>query len=462
MIWSTGNSGTGNEIPNGPGVWFRKLRGAEFRSQPPNWLLALTACLFLLAGCSKKDEEDKKAEAPAPVQVTAVTQDTIRRVVEADGVLYPRDQASVMPKISAPVQKVLVNRGDHVRAGQVLAVLENRDLSAAVAESRGLLNQAESNFRSTSSAAVPEQVIKAETDVRSAQQTLDAAQKLLESRQKLLEQGALARKLVDDAQVTYAQAKSQLETAQEHLRALQSVGKEEQLKTAQAQVEAARGHLQSTEAQVSYSEVRSPINGVIADRPIYAGEMASAGAPLLTIMDISRVVARVNVPQAQATAVKVGQPATITQTGSREKLEGKVTVVSPAADPNTTTVQVWVTADNPGDLFKPGAAVHAAIVTETIRNASIVPASAILPGEEGGTAVLTVSSDSTAHLRSVEVGVRYGDKVQILNGVNPGDEVVTVGGLGVDDKAKVKIVGAAEEKADDDDDAAPPPEAPKK
>jgi len=422
-------------------------------------ILSMVAWLVALSGCSKKTGEET-AEAPAPVQVTAVTQDTIRRMVQADGVLYPQDQANVMPKISAPVLRFLVKRGDHVRAGQLLATLENRDLSAAVAESKGQLDQAESNLRATSASTIPEQVTKAEADVQSAQQTLDAAQKLLENRQKLLEQGALARKLVDDAQVSYAQAKSQLETAQAHLRVLQSVGKEEQVKTAQAQVETARGHLQGSEAQVGYSEVRSPISGVIADRPLYAGEMASAGTPLLTLMDTSKVVARVNVPQSQALAVKLGQSATITQTDSGEKLEGKVTVVSPATDPNSTTVQVWVTADNPGDRFKPGAAVHAAIVTETIRNASVVPATAILPGEEGGTAVLTVSPDSTAHLRPVEVGVRYGDKVQIVSGVRPGDEVVVVGGLGVDDKAKVKIVGAAEEEADEDEDEpAPPPAA---
>lgn len=421
-------------------------------------LLLLTTCGVLLSSCSKKgDDEGKKAEAPAPVQVTAVTQDTIRRMVEADGVLFPVDQASIMPKISAPVRRFTVNRGDHVKAGQLLAVLENRDLAAAVTEGRGQLTQAESNLRATSASTVPEEVMKAESDVQADQQALDAAQKLLDNRQKLFDQGALARRLVDDAQVAYAQAKSQMDAAREHLRALQSVGKEEQIKTAQAQVEAAQGHLQSAEAQVSYSEVHSPISGVVADRPLYAGEMASAGSPLVTVMDISHVVARVNVPQAQATAVKIGQPATISQTGSDEKLEGKVTVVSPATDPNSTTVQVWITAANPAERFKPGAAVHASILVESIRNAAIVPASAILPGEEGGTAVLTVSSDSTAHLRPVDVGVRYGDKVQIVRGVNPGDEVVTVGGLGVDDKAKVRIVGAAEEKADDEDEDSPPP-----
>jgi multidrug efflux pump subunit AcrA (membrane-fusion protein) len=347
-----------------------------------------------------------------------------------------------------------VKRGDHVEAGQVLATLENRDLIAAVNQAKAQVAQAESNLRATTAANVPEQVAKAQTDVASAQQTAEAARILVENRKKMFEEGALARKLVDDAEVAYAQAKSQLEAAQEHLRLLNSAGKEEQIKGAQAQVEAARGQLQAAEAQVAYSEVHSPISGVVADRPINPGEMAAAGAPLLTIMDNSRVVARVNVPQSQSTAVKLGQTATLTQTGSTETVEGRVTVVSPATDPNTTTVQVWITAANPGDRFKPGAAVHASIVAETIRNAVVVPASAILPGEEGGTAVLTVSPDSTAHLRGVDIGVRYGDKVQIVNGVRPGDEVVIAGGLGVDDKAKVKIVGATEEKPDDEDDEA--------
>jgi HlyD family secretion protein len=89
--------------------------------------IATIAVLCLLAGgCAKK--ETAEAESVAPVEVAAVAQDSIRRLVEADAVLYPIDQASVMPKISAPVQRFLVNRGDHVRAGQLLAVLENRDL----------------------------------------------------------------------------------------------------------------------------------------------------------------------------------------------------------------------------------------------------------------------------------------------------------------------------------------------
>src|SRR5258705_12159255 len=106
-----------------------------------------------------------------------------------------------MPKIAARVQRFLVQRGDHVKEGQLLAVLEARDLAAGTAESRAQVTQAEANLRATTSGTVPESIVKAQTDVDTAKQAEDAATRLLENRKKLLEQGALARKLVDDAQV---------------------------------------------------------------------------------------------------------------------------------------------------------------------------------------------------------------------------------------------------------------------
>jgi RND family efflux transporter MFP subunit len=195
---------------------------------------------------------------------------------------------------------------------------------------------------------------------------------------------------------------------------------------------------------------------VISDRPLNAGEMANPGSPIVSVMDISHVIGRINIPEGDATAVKVGQKVVITQEGG-EPIEGKVKVVSPAADANTTTIQVWVDIPNPGEQLKPGTSVHAVIVAEEFKAATVVPAAAILPGEEGGTAALTVGSDSTVRRKTVKVGVREGNQVQILSGLTPGEEVVVVGGLGLDDKAKVKVVTTAvEESADEDQDNAPP------
>ena len=406
------------------------------------------ACLVAACGCSKK--EAAEVEAPAPVQVAAVTQDTVRRTVTADGTLFPTNQWNVMPKITAPVQKFLVNRGDQVKEGQLLAMLENKDLVAAAAAARSQVDQAQASLQNTEQASIPESIVKAQTDVESDQEQFDAARRVLESRQQLLKEGALARKSVDDASVQFASAKAQLETAKEHLRTLQTAGKQAQINNARAQVELAQAQLRSAQAQVTYSEVRSPAAGVIADRPLYAGDVAVAGTPLMVVMDVSRVVARVNVPASDSTAIRVGQPATISLTDTGQEVPGQVTVVSPATDPNSATIQVWVQADNPGRNLKPGVAVHVSIVTETIKNAMLVPAAAILPGETGGTAVLVVDSDATAHRRAVQLGVRQGDKIQVLTGVLPREDVVVVGGMGVDDKAKVKVIQANAPEAEED------------
>src|SRR3954471_4235942 len=96
-----------------------------------------------LAGCGKGKPEEAETEAPVPVQVAEARKGPIDRVIVADAVLYPINQANVTPKISAPVRRVLVNRGDHVKAGQLLAELEARDLVAAANESKGQWEQAQ-------------------------------------------------------------------------------------------------------------------------------------------------------------------------------------------------------------------------------------------------------------------------------------------------------------------------------
>jgi multidrug efflux pump subunit AcrA (membrane-fusion protein) len=414
-------------------------------------LTALFVLIALLLGCGKaKPKEDAEAEPPTPVEVDDVTRGPIDLIVNADAVLYPVNQANVTSKISAPIRRVLVNRGDHVKSGQVLAELESRDLAASAQESKSQLDQAQAAYQTATRATVPEDLTKAQADVQADQQALDAAKKLYDNRVDLQKQGALAQKLVDDAKVAMVQAQSQLDTAQRHLESVRTVTGSEQQKAAEAQVNAAKAHYESSAVQVAYAEVRSPINGIVADRPLYPGDTAAAGAPIVSIVDISQVVARANVPVKDAAAVRVGRPATIT--GPEGVLTGKVTVVSPSVDPSTTTVEIWVQAENPEEKMKPGGTVRVSIRADLIQDTVLVPAAALLNSDEGGEKVMVVDKDSKAHERKVTVGIREGNRVQILGGVNPGEKVVTSGGLGLDDKAKV-TVKSEEDEDDDDDDA---------
>ena len=217
-------------------------------------------------------------------------------------------------------------------------------------------------------------------------------------------------------------------------------------------METAAAHLRSSEAQLSYTRIVSPIAGIVAERAVYPGEIAGAGAAVATIVDISQVIARANISVKEAAAIRVGRPATIV--GTEGTIGGKVTVVSPAVDPSTTTVEVWVQGVNTGERLKPGGAVRLSIKAETLQNAILVPASAILSSPEGGgDMVMVVGPDSLAHQRKVLVGVRQGDNVQIASGINEGDQVITQGGLGLDDNAKVIV---RKPGADEDEDEAAP------
>ena len=412
-------------------------------------IILAAAIVLTLSGCAK--EKEKEVEPVLGVQLAPVERESIQRVITAEGVLRAIDQSAVTPKISAPVGKFFVNRGSTVKAGQIVAMLENRDLTAAVADAKASLAQAEANYRNVSTASVPEGIVKSQADVQSARQSLEAAQRLVESRTQLFKDGALPRRQVDEAQVAYAQAKAQFDTAQKHLDSVQRVSRVEDVNIAKALADSARSKLEAAQAQLSYAEVRSPIAGVVSERPLFPGEMAAAGAPLMTVMDISSVIARASIPQSQAVLLRVGQSAKVMASDGTVDSSGQVTVISPAVDPQGTTLEIWVQVPNPGGKFKPGGTVKVTIQADTAKDTMVVPTEALLPAEDGSTALYVVGKDSVAHAHKVKVGVRNADKTQILSGVEVGDQVVVEGGVGLGDGAKVKIEkpGEGEKKEGD-------------
>src|SRR5437870_3934748 len=397
---------------------------------------AIASAFLFLAACSGNapDKEPVVTVQAAPVQKT-----TIQRTVTAEAILFPLQQAAITPKISAPVRTFQVKRGAKVHKGQLLAVLENRDLAAAAQENKGTYEQAEAAYTSTTAAGLPEEIQKAKLDTQAAKQALDAAEKVYKSREVLFQQGALPRRQLDEAGVSLTQARNAYDLAQRHLDSLMAVGKQQTLKSAHGQLESAQGKYQGAEAQLSYSEIRSPIDGVVTDRPLYPGEMAAAGTPLITVMDISQVIARAHIPQDRAALLKVGDKATITIPGVEKPVDGRVTIVSPALDPNSTTVEIWVQAKNPEQHMKPGASVQVSMLSQTVPDALVVPPSAILTAADGGTSVMVVGSDNRAHQKAVKTGIKQGDEIQIVDGVSEGEKVIASGAYGLPDNTKVTI-----------------------
>lgn len=425
-----------------------KTRSHRFASRTFS-RFAILCLLVSLAGCSKKEEA-----APTAVSVEAATAQIqpITEHVVTDAVLSPLAQAAISPKITAPVAKFYVQRGSHVKAGQLLATLENKDLQAAVTDNQGAFDAADATYQTQVKATVPEDYQKAELDLAQAKANLDLNQSIVSSRKQLFAQGAIPGRDLDTAQAALVQAQAAYDSAAKHLAGMKEVSHAAALKSAQGQLESARGKYQGSEAQLGYSEIRSPIAGVITDRPLFAGETAAAGAPLITVMDTRTLLAKVHLSQPQAQILRVGDASTVEVPGVPQPVPGKITLISPALDAGSTTVEVWIRIENPKGSLRPGTAVHVTVAGRTLPKALVVPSAAIVVASSGKSTVMLIGSDGVAHQTPVTTGISDSGQTQILSGLASGQQVVTTGAASMDDGTHVKIAPPGE--SDDEKPAA--------
>jgi HlyD family secretion protein len=433
------------------GTWGTPVH-CQSKLLPSDFAALLLCSVSLLAtACNKAAETPPSA---VYVQTAHPAWSSISEQITADATLAPSAQAAIAPKVTAPVKKFYVQRGSHVKAGQLLATLENSDLEAAALDNKGAYTAAKGTFDITTRATVPEDAAKAELDLGQAQANLNLAQSIVDSRSQLFTQGAIPGRDLDTAKAALVQAKAAYDLATQHLEAVQQISRKAALESAQGQLTSAQGKYQGAEAQLSYTEIRSPISGVVTDRPLFAGETAAAGTAVITIMDTSVLLAKLHLAQTQAQQLANGASATVAVPGLDNPVPAKVALISPALDPGSTTVEVWLRIENPKGTLKAGTPVHATITGRTAPHALAVPAEAIQTAPDGiSKSVMVITPQGTAAKRAVTLGIQTPASVQILSGLSTTDTVITTGAYGLDEGARVKIGAAGtEDKAGGDKD----------
>jgi HlyD family secretion protein len=411
-------------------------------------IVLLSAASLLFAGCNKKEET---LTPEVIVQAAHPEHQDITEKIAADAVLAPLAQAAISPKVTAPVKKFLVQRGAHVKEGQLLAVLENSDLQAAALDNKGSYTAAQAGFDTATRATVPEDYRKAELDLAQAKANLDLSQSVVNSRTQLFAQGAIPGRDLDTAKAALVQSQAAYDIAKLHLESAQQVSRKAALETAQGQLESAKGKYLGAQAQLSYTEIRSPINGVVTDRSLFAGETAAAGTPVITVMDTSALIAKLHIAQIAAQQLSLGSPATLTVPGIADPVPAKVSLISPALDPGSTTVEVWLRVENPKGTLRAGTPVHASISGRSVTNALVIPATAVQTANDGVTkSVMVIATDNTAHKHPVTLGIRTEESVQVVEGLISKDNVITTGAYALDDGTKVKIGPPPADDAADD------------
>ena len=384
----------------------------------------------------------KKESVPEPlvtVEASHPAQGAIAEKIEVDAVLAPLAQAAIQPKVSAPVRKFLVERGSRVHAGQLLAVLENSDLAAAALDSKGSYLAAQATYETATKAQVPEEMLKAESDFAQAKANLSLNQSIVKARKQLFAQGAIPGRDLDTSEAALVAAQAAHDASAKHLESMRKVSREAELKTARGQLDSASGKLKGAQASLFYSEIRSPINGVVTDRSLFAGETANAGAPLITVMDTSAVLAKAHIAQAAAQQLKLGGAASLRVPGVSEPVTARIVLISPALDPGSTTVEVWLRAENQSGTLKVGTPVKAEIAGRAAEHATKIPVASVLAAQDGSKSVLVVGSDNTAHRKPVTLGITDGKDVEVLSGLALSDTVITTGAYGLDEGTKVKV-----------------------
>lgn len=353
----------------------------------PLALALLLLAAAALSGCGKangKVDADKKDDAPAvPVEVALPKVGDMVAVYTGTAAITADNQAFVMPKVRGEIRQVLAQEGDQVRAGQVLARLDDDQYRLEA-------DQAEANMR-----------------------------KLQRDYDRNLEL---------------------------QKRGLVSVTAFDNLKY---ELDAARAAYELAALQLSYTQVRSPIDGVVTSRtsavkvgnvmtPV-GGVIQVADSSMFVVTDFKSLVVDINVPEGQLPKLAVGQPADVTVDAvPGERFIGKITLITPRVDPATATFPVKIKLDDPQGRLRPGMFARVAVVYDRRHDALQIPRSALLDGE--GPPTVFIVKDGKAAERSLKLGLSNGGFVEVLAGIAQGDKVVVVGQGALKGGTEVRVV----------------------
>jgi HlyD family secretion protein len=425
-------------------------------------IAAVGALWMLWPSKSANETATDQTNVVVSVRVAKVERQPIAAEVSSLGTIFPREQATVAPKINAQIRQMRLLKNAFVRAGDVIAVLESRDIQAQRAEAIAALNEALLSARGIRAGTLPQADAQAEKDLRDAQANVENARALYERRRALYSQGGIALKDVEAAKLALTTAEDSLRLAERTITLRRNAINPGEQGVAETRVRQAQDRVAAFDAQLSYATIRAPISGVITDQFQFEGEYASAGARLVNVADISEVIVKAQFADTVVAQLKVNDPVTVLPTDlPGERISGKVTLISRSTDPLNRNVEVWVNLGNDGGRLRSGGAADVIVSSNRSEDALVVPASAVTleaSNSDEGT-VMVVDTTNVAHEVKVKVGIRTPTAIQILSGLQGGETVVTEGNYALPDGTKVDISEEPDGRGDKENDESSKPSA---
>jgi RND family efflux transporter MFP subunit len=330
-------------------------------------------------------------------------------------------------KVAGRISDLPVDLGTAVRKNDVLARLDTTDFQLRVRQSEAALQQARVRLGLSPNGTDEDVNMEQLAPVRQARAQMDGARQRLERAQQLSQGGLLAKADLDALSSAYKVTEAQYADSLDEARNRQGV------------LAQRKSELEIAKQQLADAVLYAPIDGMIRARTANVGQYVSAGAPIATVVQMSPLRLRTEVPERESVNIRVGMPVRLTVEGSSSEHQGKVARLSPSFDETNRTLMVETEVANPNAAIRPGAFARAEIVTSSSQRAIMVPAAAVVTFA-GIDRVFSITGD-TASEKRVKTGRRTTAGIEILEGVAAGDNVVVNPG-NITDNEKVLVTSA--------------------
>jgi HlyD family secretion protein len=359
-----------------------------------------------------------------PTKLAKVEKGDLAKSVVATGKVTPIIKVEVKSKASGIVKNLLVDYGDHVKKGQLLAQLDKIEIQAQVDQSRAALEAADANAKSSQADYERAKVDAEGPDVPPLKRAYDRAQGMAKD-------GVVSASQLDDAEKNYTMAVNKQNVAKAQVTVLKA-----KIAQAQAQVAEDQANLKQLEEQLSYTDITSPIDGIVLSRDVQLGDavssilvLGSTATLVMTLGDTSEVYVKGKVDESDIGKVYIGQPARIKVESFKDKtFDGKVTKISPMGveKDNVTTFEVRVSIQNPGGELKAEMTANAEIILEEHKNVLQIPEGAILydKDKKASVEIPDPKGKDGKDKVAVNIGISNGAKTEVLSGLKEGDQVV--------------------------------------
>ena len=380
-------------------------------------VLLLTVVGGLIAATSSNTKID-------PSKLAKVEKGDLAKSVVATGKVEPITKVEVKSKASGIVKKLLVDAGDRVKKGQLLAQLDKEEISAQVAQSHAGLQAAQASFKSAEADFERAKVDAEGPDVPLLKRAYERATGMAKD-------GVVSTSALEDAQKNYEMALNKQNGAKAQVTVLKA-----KIAQAAAQVAQDKANLEQLEEQLSYTDIISPIDGVVLSRNVEMGDavssilvLGSSATLVMTLGDTSEVYVKGKVDESDIGKVYLGQPARIKVESFKDKtFNGKVTKISPMGveKDNVTTFEVRVSINNPGGELKAEMTANAEIILEEHKNVLQIPEGSIVYDNQKKASVEVPDPKGKEGKRkiAVNIGISNGAKTELLSGLKEGDQVV--------------------------------------